>query len=150
MEFLKSRFACTVNSRFKKDLKLQIHLHKTFFSDDRFIDSLHKYFLNQINSRFKKGKMDFLKSRVYCTHLFLCNCRPTTSWNGPCVPDNYGFADVIDKSLLFYEVQRSGDLPESEMRVKWRKDSALDDHGKNGEDLTGGYYDGKGQFKFPT
>ena len=54
-----------------------------------------------------------------------------------------GFADVIDKSLLFYEVQRSGDLPESEMRVKWRKDSALDDRGKNGEDLTGGYYDGK-------
>ena len=29
------------------------------------------------------------------------------------------------------------------MRVKWRKDSALDDRGKNGEDLTGGYYDGK-------
>ena len=37
----------TVNSRFKKDLKLQIHLHKTFFSDDQFLDSLHKSFLNQ-------------------------------------------------------------------------------------------------------
>jgi len=73
---------------------------------------------------------------------------PTTSWNGPCVPDNYGFADVIDNSLLFYEVQRSGDLPESEMRVKWRKDSALDDRGKNGEDLTGGYYDAGDFVKF--
>ena len=32
----------TVNSRFKKDLKLQIHLYMVFFSDDRFLDSLHK------------------------------------------------------------------------------------------------------------
>ena len=38
----------TVNSRCKKDLKLQIHLHKTFFLDDWFLDSLHKSFLNQI------------------------------------------------------------------------------------------------------
>ena len=36
----------------------------------------------------------------------------------------------------------SGDLPEESMRVKWRKDSALNDRGNNGEDLTGGYYDG--------
>ena len=51
----------TVNSRFKTDLKLQIHLNKTFFLDDQFLDSLYK----SNNSRFKKGKMDFLKSRVY-------------------------------------------------------------------------------------
>jgi hypothetical protein len=68
----------------------------------------------------------------------------TTSVNdGTCLPDLYGFANAIDKSLLFYEAQRSGDLPEAEMRVKWRKDSALDDQGFNGEDLSGGYYDGK-------
>ena len=67
---------------------------------------------------------------------------PTTSRNGPCVQDKYGFAEAIDKSLLFYEAQRSGDLPESEMRIKWRKDSAMNDRGNNGEDLTGGYYDG--------
>jgi endoglucanase len=35
-----------------------------------------------------------------------------------------------------------GNLPEESMRVKWRKDSALNDKGNNGEDLTGGYYDG--------
>jgi hypothetical protein len=62
--------------------------------------------------------------------------------DGTCLPDLYGFANAIDKSLLFYEAQRSGDLPEAEMRVKWRKDSALNDLGFNGEDLTGGYYDG--------
>ena len=38
---------CTVNSRFKKDLKLQIQLHKAFFSDEQFLDSLHKFFLNK-------------------------------------------------------------------------------------------------------
>ena len=43
-----SHFSCnTVNSRFKKDLNLQIHLHMALFSDDRFLDSVHKSFLNQ-------------------------------------------------------------------------------------------------------
>ena len=38
----------TVNSRFKKDLNLQIHLQKTIFlSNDRFLESVHKQFLNQ-------------------------------------------------------------------------------------------------------
>jgi endoglucanase len=44
-------------------------------------------------------------------------------------------------SMLFYEAQRSGKLP-ADQRVTWRKDSALNDRGNNGEDLTGGYYDG--------
>lgn len=35
-----------------------------------------------------------------------------------------------------------GKLPGNQ-RVTWRKDSALNDRGQNGEDLTGGYYDGK-------
>ena len=30
------------------------------------------------------------------------------------------------------------------MRVKWRKDSTLNDKGNKGEDLTGGYFDGEG------
>ena len=58
-----------------------------------------------------------------------------------CVRDLYGFAEAIDKSLLFYEAQRSGPLPET-MRIDWRKDSALDDGNGVNRDLTGGYYDG--------
>ena len=50
----------TVDSRFKKDLKLQIHLHKAFFSDDRFLDSLHKSFLNQTTLVLRKEKWTFL------------------------------------------------------------------------------------------
>ena len=61
--------------------------------------------------------------------------------DGPCVADTYGFNEAIDKSLLFYEAQRSGPLP-SNMRIDWRKDSALNDGSDVGLDLTGGYYDG--------
>ena len=55
--FLKSS---TVNSRFKKDLNLQIHLHKTFFSDDQFLESVHKSFLNQTTLDLRKEKWSFL------------------------------------------------------------------------------------------
>ena len=42
-----------INPRFKKDIKLQIHLHKTFFS-------LHKSFLNQTTLGLRKDKWTFL------------------------------------------------------------------------------------------
>lgn len=51
------------------------------------------------------------------------------------------YKEALQLSLLFYEAQRSGKLPESN-KIKWRGDSALYDRGHNGEDLTGGYYDG--------
>ena len=44
-------------------------------------------------------------------------------------------------SFLFYEAQRSGDLP-SDQRVTWRHDSAMGDGNDVGLDLKGGYYDG--------
>jgi hypothetical protein len=50
----------TVNSRFKKDLNLQIHLHKAFLSDNRFLDSYHKSFLNQTTLDLRKEKWSFL------------------------------------------------------------------------------------------
>lgn len=58
---------------------------------------------------------------------------------------SYDYDEVLHKSLLFYEAQRSGDLPASQ-RVTWRKDSALGDAKDSVTnvqlDLTGGYYDG--------
>jgi hypothetical protein len=54
----------------------------------------------------------------------------------------YNYDDALYKSILFYEAQRSGDLPANN-RIPWRGDSALGDHGDNGEDLTGGWYDGE-------
>lgn len=46
------------------------------------------------------------------------------------------------KSIMFYRAQRSGKLPANN-RIPWRGDSALNDRGQNGEDLTGGWYDGR-------
>jgi hypothetical protein len=63
----------------------------------------------------------------------------------PCVTAAHDYKDVLQKSLLFYEAERSGKLP-SDQKVTWRKDSALNDKGDQGQDLTGGYYDGKNTY----
>uniref|UniRef100_A0ABD2WH72 cellulase n=1 Tax=Trichogramma kaykai TaxID=54128 RepID=A0ABD2WH72_9HYME len=54
--------------------------------------------------------------------------------------DESDYAKVLELSPLFYEAQRSGKLAPGN-RIARRDDSALDDHGNDGEDLTGGYYD---------
>ncbi|KAJ9594064.1 hypothetical protein L9F63_014507, partial [Diploptera punctata] len=60
---------------------------------------------------------------------------------------DYNYSKVLELSLLFYEAQRSGKLP-PDNRVPWRGDSALNDRGQHGEDLTGGYYDAGDFVKF--
>lgn len=55
---------------------------------------------------------------------------------------DYNYAEVLEKSLLFYEAQRTGYLP-SNNRIPWRGDSFVSDRGDDGEDLSGGYFDGK-------
>ena len=69
------------------------------------------------------------------------------STTAPQKSGEYNYGQVLRLSILFYEAQRSGKLP-SENRVEWRKDSALDDKGENGEDLTGGWYDAGDYVKF--
>ncbi|XP_002739247.2 endoglucanase A-like [Saccoglossus kowalevskii] len=53
---------------------------------------------------------------------------------------NYDYDEVLRKSLLFYEAQRSGVLPDNN-RILWRGDSAVNDATPDGKDLSGGYYD---------
>ncbi|XP_006824236.1 endoglucanase A-like [Saccoglossus kowalevskii] len=52
----------------------------------------------------------------------------------------YNYSEVLHKSILFYEAERSGELP-PDNRIPYRRDSAMEDQGLNGEDLTGGWYD---------
>ncbi len=52
----------------------------------------------------------------------------------------FAYGEVLQKSLLFYEANRSGRLP-ADQRIKWRSDSTLKDGADVGRDLTGGYYD---------
>lgn len=53
----------------------------------------------------------------------------------------HNYDQALYLSLLFYEAQRSGPLP-ADKRIPWRGDSATQDQGQKGEDLTGGYSDG--------
>ncbi|XP_021924915.1 uncharacterized protein LOC110832327 [Zootermopsis nevadensis] len=67
--------------------------------------------------------------------------------NSVVASSDYNYSRVLELSLLFYEAQRSGQLP-PDNRISWRGDSALGDRGQNGEDLTGGYYDAGDFVKF--
>jgi len=58
---------------------------------------------------------------------------------------NYG--EALQKSLFFYEAQRSGDLPATN-RVNWRGDSGMLDGSDVSRDLTGGWYDAGDHVKF--
>lgn len=71
-------------------------------------------------------------------------CAGTMSHTG----SKYNYEEVLCKSILFYEAQRSGDLDEATNRVRWRKDSALGDGGDVGLDLTGGWFDAGDYVKF--
>ncbi|KAL4638276.1 hypothetical protein ACB092_03G135300 [Castanea dentata] len=60
---------------------------------------------------------------------------------------NFNYGEALDKSLLFFEAQRSGKLPPTQ-RVTWRADSGLKDGFSQGVDLVGGYYDAGDHVKF--
>ncbi|MGL4883532.1 MAG: glycoside hydrolase family 9 protein, partial [Waterburya sp.] len=60
-------------------------------------------------------------------------------------PENYG--EALQKSVLFYEAQQAGKLPEWN-RVPWRDDSTLNDGADVGVDLSGGWLDAGDNVKF--
>lgn len=61
---------------------------------------------------------------------------------------DFNYGEALQKSLLFYELQRSGDLDESTLRTNWRGDSGMNDGADAGLDLTGGLYDAGDNAKF--
>ncbi|CAA6666671.1 unnamed protein product [Spirodela intermedia] len=59
----------------------------------------------------------------------------------------FNYADALEKSILFFEGQRSGKLPPGQ-RLSWRGDSGMSDGASNHVDLVGGYYDAGDNVKF--
>lgn len=65
----------------------------------------------------------------------------------PPMPEKFNYAEALQKSLYFFDAQRSGPLPQN-FRVTWRGDSAVNDGRDAGLDLSGGYYDAGDGVKF--
>jgi len=59
----------------------------------------------------------------------------------------FNYPEVLQKSLYFYDAQRSGKLPAG-FRIPWRGDSALGDGSDAGLDLSGGFFDAGDHVKF--
>lgn len=59
----------------------------------------------------------------------------------------FNYAEALQKSIWFYDAQRSGRLP-ADNRVSWRADSAVRDGSDVGLDLSGGFYDAGDHVKF--
>lgn len=59
----------------------------------------------------------------------------------------HDYGDALSKSILFFEGQRSGFLPQDQ-RMSWKGNSGLGDGWMANTDLTGGYYDAGDNIKF--
>src|SRR3954463_10024965 len=79
--------------------------------------------------------------------LMLTAVVPAVAPTGASAAPAFNYGEALQKSLFFYEAQRSGKLPATN-RVSWRADSALNDGKDAGLDLTGGWYGAGAHVKF--
>jgi endoglucanase len=83
------------------------------------------------------------RTRVFALPFLIC----ATLFAPALFAQTFNYGEALQKSLFFYEAQRSGDLPGTN-RVNWRGDSGMTDGADVGRDLTGGWYDAGDHVKF--
>ena len=71
----------------------------------------------------------------------------STKYEGREQSSEFNYGEALQKSVLFYDLQRSGDLPD-DFRCNWRGDSCLNDGKDAGLDLSGGFFDAGDHVKF--
>ncbi len=71
-----------------------------------------------------------------------------SGYEGEASTGEFNYGEALQKSLLFYELQRSGDIDQANDRTNWRGDSGMQDGSDAGIDLTGGLYDAGDNVKF--
>lgn len=71
----------------------------------------------------------------------------STKYEGREQTSEFNYGEALQKSILFYDLQRSGDLPDG-FRSNWRGDSCLNDGKDAGLDLSGGFFDAGDHVKF--
>lgn len=81
------------------------------------------------------------KSIAFITSLCLTSTAIPMTVTAQESTGKYNYAEVLQKSLYFYEVQQSGELPEWN-EVEWRGDSTTHDY------ITGGWFDAGDHVKF--
>ncbi|XP_051137372.1 endoglucanase 1-like [Andrographis paniculata] len=103
------------------------------------LQTFYKHYSSMSNCATKHTlKMPFL---ILLFHFFI-NISPSIV---AFTPQDY--SEALEKSILFFEGQRSGRLPPTQ-RVNWRADSGLSDGSGYHVDLVGGYYDAGDNVKF--
>ncbi len=79
--------------------------------------------------------------------IFLSVVFAILSFSGESYSQNLNYGEALQKSMFFYEAQRSGSLP-SENRVSWRSNACEHDGSVDGIDLSGGWFDAGDHVKF--
>lgn len=99
-------------------------------------------FSHQLRQQLKRlPKLKQILAGVLALILVLATTYPSLSQK----TENYG--EALQKSILFYEAQQAGKLPEWN-RFPWRGDSTLEDGAEVGVDLSGGWVDAGDNVKF--
>ena len=93
--------------------------------------------------RFKLGRSPKTKAILVAAMAFILVLVTST----PSLSQSQNYGEALQKSILFYEAQQAGKLPDWN-RFPWRGDSTLTDGSDVGVDLSGGWVDAGDNVKF--